>query len=176
MLCAEGRRLAELHAALLRCCSSISLSGAAGMSRPCVIVAGVLLSGSLGSLPAVPSAVATLMNECSTCSRTALTAALSHCPAPPAAAELDLLLNLLAVPSSVRIDPALTGVTRLWCGELAQQYACCVLQSAGGWVGGPGMPQGGPAEDGCVRTQGRGRSVAGRFVCVLPLAGWQSTG
>ncbi len=49
------------------------------------------------------------------------------CPA----AELDLLLNLLAVPACVRIDPALVPLTRLWCGELAQQYACCVLQSAG---------------------------------------------
>lgn len=47
------------------------------------------------------------------------------------AAELDLLLNLLAVPSTTRVDPPLKPVTPLWCGDLAQQYACCVLQSAG---------------------------------------------
>ncbi|KAL4855714.1 hypothetical protein ACK3TF_003794 [Chlorella vulgaris] len=70
-LCARGRRLAELHAGLLRCCSSISLS-----------------------------------------------------------VELDLLLNLLAVQPAVLIDPVLKPVTVLWCGDLAQQYACHVLQSS----------------------------------------------
>ena len=45
-LCAEGRRLAELHAALLRCCSAISLSGAGSL---CVADQSVqaLLSGLL---------------------------------------------------------------------------------------------------------------------------------
>ena len=52
------------------------------------------------------------------------------------AGELDLLLNLLAVPAGVRTDPALAPLTRLWCGGLAQQYACCVLQSAGELKGG----------------------------------------
>ncbi|KAI3423926.1 hypothetical protein D9Q98_009760 [Chlorella vulgaris] len=78
-LCARGRRLAELHAGLLRCCSSISLS-----------------------------------------------------------VELDLLLNLLAVQPAVLIDPVLKPVTVLWCGDLAQQYACHVLQSSGALVRGLG--------------------------------------
>eukprot|EP00887_Chlorella_sp_A99_P005741 scaffold1.g5741.t1 len=75
----SARVLAELHAGLLRCCSSINLAG-----------------------------------------------------------ELDLVLNLLAVPPATRVDPSLAHVTPLWCGELAQCYACCVLQSAGWAVRGLG--------------------------------------
>lgn len=33
------------------------------------------------------------------------------------------------------VDPALAPLTLLRCGELAQQYACCVLQAAGAWRG-----------------------------------------
>lgn len=53
------------------------------------------------------------------------------CSTMALAAELDLLMNLLAVPASVHVDPQLSHITLLWCGELAQQYACCVLQAGG---------------------------------------------
>ena len=49
-----------------------------------------------------------------------------------------MLFNLLAVPPSVRVDPCLAPLTRLWCGDVAQQYACAVLQGAGGLVRGLG--------------------------------------
>jgi hypothetical protein len=55
------------------------------------------------------------------------------------AAELDLLMNLLAVSPGVRTDPQLAHLTLLWCGELAQQYACCVLQAAGAGAGPAGL-------------------------------------
>jgi hypothetical protein len=58
----------------------------------------------------------------------------------PCAAELDLLLNLLAVQPAILIDPALKPVTVLWCGDLAQQYACHVLQSSGVGLESGGSP------------------------------------
>ena len=119
-LCPQGRLLAELHAALLRCCSSISLSGGwVGGWLYARVVISCPWSRGRGPLPGGDSTV-----TCPDCRP-------FRFPPPLCAAELDLLLNLLAVPSAVRIDPALTPVTVLWCGGLAQRYACCVLQSAG---------------------------------------------
>lgn len=55
--------------------------------------------------------------------------------AAPLSEEIELLLNLLAVPVEVEVDAALASAPHLtvllWCGTLAQQYAALVLHHAG---------------------------------------------